>query len=268
MRVEGRAELGPVVGKHPGDGDTEATELAADAVEEPCRDLGVRRSEKHVADRPTGRGVDRGELPDLPDPFEVPDVEAVQGDQVTRTGREVTEPERAVSSVVGEQTGGRGSQLGERPDALTTPAELVTTQDLLHPTRRDLEPSRPSRRRNDELPTSGAPPPPRGVHRPPTPGSDSASPAVDGLWASTPRDRQSRPGVATDRTSCGSPRTCDTPPTRSFPGMFHDTHTPVIDDLIRGHGDGLLWLCGRNQRVHRRGHQMVDLQPQLVNWKT
>ena len=86
-------------------------------------------------DRPAGRGVDRGELPDRPDAFEVPDVEAVQGDQVTGTGREVTEPERAVSGVVGDQTGRRGGQLGERRDALTTPTEPVTVQDLLHPTR-------------------------------------------------------------------------------------------------------------------------------------
>jgi HNH endonuclease len=50
-------------------------------------------------------------------------------------------------------------------------------------------------------------------------------------------------------------------------GALHDTHTPVVDDLIRGHGDGLLQFFGRNQRVHRRRHQTVDLQPQPVNRK-
>ena len=73
----------------------ETTELADHPVEEPGGDVGVGGAEEHVTDRPAGRGVDRGELPHLPDAFEVPDVEAVQGDQVTGTGREVTEPERA-----------------------------------------------------------------------------------------------------------------------------------------------------------------------------
>jgi hypothetical protein len=49
--------------------------------------------------------------------------------------------------------------------------------------------------------------------------------------------------------------------------MLHDTHAPLIDDLCRGHGDGLLRLCERNQRVHRRGLPAADLQPQLVNRK-
>ena len=93
MGVEGVAELGAVVSEDAGDVHTEATEFADHQVEEPFRDVGVRRSEEHVADRPAGGGVDRGELPDLPDAFEVPDVEAVQGHQVTGTGREVTEPE-------------------------------------------------------------------------------------------------------------------------------------------------------------------------------
>ena len=40
--------------------------------------------------------MDRGELPDLPDAFQVADVEAVQCDQVTGAGGEVTEPERSL----------------------------------------------------------------------------------------------------------------------------------------------------------------------------
>ena len=55
---------------------------------------GVGRSEEHVHHREAGRGVHRGELPHRSDTFEVADVEAVEGDQVTGTGGEVTEPER------------------------------------------------------------------------------------------------------------------------------------------------------------------------------
>src|SRR3954468_22029071 len=140
MRVERCAELGSVVGEDTSDSNAEATQFADHEVEKPFRDVGVRRAEEHLADRPAGRGVDRGELPDLPDTFEVPDVEAVQGDQVTGAGREVTEPERAALRVVGHETGGRRGQLGERRNTFTSPAEVVTGQDLLHPTRRDQKP--------------------------------------------------------------------------------------------------------------------------------
>ncbi len=141
MSVESGPEFGTVVGEHPGDVNAKATQFADRQVDEAGCDVGVGRAEEHVADRVAGRGVDRGELPDLPDSFEVPDVEAVQGDQVTGPGREMAEPERALSSVVGDQTSGRCGQLRERTDALTTPAEAVTAQDLLHATRRDHKPA-------------------------------------------------------------------------------------------------------------------------------
>ena len=99
MGIEGGTELGSVVGEHAGDGHAEASEFGDDTVEEPFRDVGVGWAEEHFADRPSGGGVDRGELPDLPDPFEVPDVEAVEGDEVTGTSREVAEPERSLPCV-------------------------------------------------------------------------------------------------------------------------------------------------------------------------
>ena len=155
--IETGAELGTVVGEYAGDVDAEATKFGDHTVEEPGRDLGVRWAEEHFADRPSSRGVDRGELPHRPDTFEVPDIEAVQRDQVTRPGREVTEPERALPGIVSDETGRRCGQLCECPDALTTPTEAMTTEDLLDPTRRDLNPAgRTARRRNDELPMSDA----------------------------------------------------------------------------------------------------------------
>ena len=73
------------------------------------------RPDEHLADRPAGRGVDGGELPDRADAFEFADEEAVQGDQVTGPGGEVTEPERPLERVLGHQTAGRGGELREAP---------------------------------------------------------------------------------------------------------------------------------------------------------
>jgi hypothetical protein len=71
------------------------------------------------ADRIPGRGVDRGELPDRPDAFELADVEDVQGDQVTRAGGEVAESEQAILSVGGDDAGGGSGELGQRRDPLS-----------------------------------------------------------------------------------------------------------------------------------------------------
>ena len=65
--VERGAELGSVVGQDTGHPDPETTQFGDHPVEEPFRDLSVGRAEEHFADRPAGRGIDRGELPDLPD---------------------------------------------------------------------------------------------------------------------------------------------------------------------------------------------------------
>ena len=101
-------------GEHSADVHAKTPEFADHSVAEPGGDLSVRRTEEHVADREAGRGVDRGELPDLPDAFEVADVEAVQGDEVSRPRGEMTEPERSLASVVAHQACGRGGELGER----------------------------------------------------------------------------------------------------------------------------------------------------------
>jgi hypothetical protein len=72
MGIESGAELGSVVGEDTGDGHPQTTQFSDHAVEEPFRDVGVGRAEEHFADRPAGRGVDRGELPHFPHAFEVP----------------------------------------------------------------------------------------------------------------------------------------------------------------------------------------------------
>src|SRR6266571_4843339 len=139
--VEAGTELGAVVGEHPGDGDAELGEFADHSAQEPFRDLGVGRADEHLTDRPAGRGVDRGELPDRTDTFEFADVEAVQGHQVTGPGREVTEPERSLERRLGQKSGGRAGELRERGDALTASTQPVTAQQLLGTAAADLEAS-------------------------------------------------------------------------------------------------------------------------------
>jgi hypothetical protein len=103
VRVEAGTELGTIVGEHARDGDSEAAQLAQHPIEEPGGELGVRRPDEDLADRPAGRGVDRGELPHRPHPFEFAEVEAVEGDQVTGARREVTEPEQSLQRRLGDQ---------------------------------------------------------------------------------------------------------------------------------------------------------------------
>ena len=88
--------FGTVVGQHGSHGDAEPPVTADDVMQEPGGRRPVGDTEHDHDDRPAGRGVDRGELVDLPDAFEVPDVEAVDGDQVTGPGRPVAEPEQPV----------------------------------------------------------------------------------------------------------------------------------------------------------------------------
>jgi hypothetical protein len=75
-------------------------------------------------------GEDPGELG--PDAGELADTEGVQGDQVTRPGGDVAEPERAVLGWGGEDAGGRRGELGQGSHPLGLSAELVTPQELLH----------------------------------------------------------------------------------------------------------------------------------------
>src|SRR6266540_5146704 len=102
MTGERRAgEFGAVVGEHARDVHAEAAQLADRAVQEPGSDRRVGRTDEDLDDGPAGRGVDRGELPYRSDAFELADEEAVQGDQVTGVGGEVTEPERALERRLG-----------------------------------------------------------------------------------------------------------------------------------------------------------------------
>src|SRR5438477_5338739 len=249
-------ELGTVVGEDTGHSDPEAAELADHTADELLRDLGVARADEHLDDRPAGRGIDRGELPDRPDTFEFADEEAVQGDQITGPGGEMTEPERSLERIFGHESGGRGGELGERSDALATPAELVTVQDLLHPTRREREPlapkclgvaARTQRGSHDRFGEQFLDNParcrvrhrrhatPLGHQRIKAVHLNPVLPPIEGGAAHAEHSTRLR-HVRLGR-------------------MLHDMHTPLIDDLCWGHGDGLLRLCERNQRVHRRGPQ-------------
>ena len=81
-------------------------------------------------DRPTGRGVDGGQLVHLSDAFEMADVEAVDGDQVTRGRGEVAEPERVLLACrLGDEPGRRRGDRRGACDALIAPAETVLDQD-------------------------------------------------------------------------------------------------------------------------------------------
>src|SRR5665213_4471422 len=96
VRERLRDVFGTVIAQRATNGDTEAPVTADDVVDEPCGRVPVGDTEHDHDDRPAGRGIDRGELVDLPDAFEVPDVETVDRDQVTGPGRPVAEPEQPV----------------------------------------------------------------------------------------------------------------------------------------------------------------------------
>jgi len=92
-------------------------------------------------DRVAGGSVDRGELPDRPDAFELADIEGVQGDQIARAGGEVAEPERPLLGRSSQDAGRRGGELGEGGHPLGTAAELVTPEDLLDTRGRQAHPA-------------------------------------------------------------------------------------------------------------------------------
>jgi hypothetical protein len=56
--------------------------------------FGGDRTEHDRDDSPAGGDIDRGQLVDLADSFEVPDEKAVLGDQVAGRAGPVAEPER------------------------------------------------------------------------------------------------------------------------------------------------------------------------------
>jgi hypothetical protein len=74
-------------------------------------------------------------------PSGLADIEGVQGDQITRAGGEVAEPERPVLGRCGQDAGGRRGQLGQRSHPLGTSAEPVPAQELLHARGRQAHPT-------------------------------------------------------------------------------------------------------------------------------
>jgi len=65
-------------------------------------------------------------------PSGLADIEGVQGDQITRPGGEVAEPERAILGLGGHEAGGGRGQLGQRGHPLGPSAEPMAAQKLLH----------------------------------------------------------------------------------------------------------------------------------------
>ncbi|MDH5520326.1 MAG: hypothetical protein OEZ14_07325 [Acidimicrobiia bacterium] len=88
--------FGSIVTQDVGHGYPEAFHGAANLIDERNGHRRVDRSDHDPNDGPTGTGVDRGQLVDLADSFEMTDVEAVNGDQVARGAGPMTEPERFV----------------------------------------------------------------------------------------------------------------------------------------------------------------------------
>src|SRR5690606_1006649 len=109
VRAEALGEvLGAVVGRHRTHARAEAAVAAHDVVEEADRVGGGDRAQHDHHDRPAGRGVDGGELVHLANALQVPDVEAVDRDQVTGCGGVVAEPERfRFAGRFGDQPGRR-----------------------------------------------------------------------------------------------------------------------------------------------------------------
>jgi hypothetical protein len=134
-------ELGAVVGQHPGELDPDAGQPRSHVVDEADGVTGGLVASHQGADRIAGGGVDRRQLPDRPDTFELADIEGAQGDQITRPGGEVAEPERPILGRRGQDAGGRRGQLGQRSHPLGAAAEPVTPEDLLHARGRQAHPT-------------------------------------------------------------------------------------------------------------------------------
>jgi hypothetical protein len=134
-------ELGAVVGQHPGKLGPDAGQPFGDVVDEADGVPGRLVPGDQGTDRIAGGGIDRRQLPDRADALELANIEGVQSDQITRPGREVAEPKRAVLGVGGQDAGRRGGQLGEGSHPLGPTPQPMTSQDLLHPRRRQAHPT-------------------------------------------------------------------------------------------------------------------------------
>src|SRR5664279_4675264 len=99
--------LGSVVGEHGSDLDPVTTVEPEDVVDE-AHGVGMGdRSEHDHDDGPAGEDVDGSELVHLAHPLQLPDVEAVQADELARTPGGQAEPEELlVPGCVGQEAGG------------------------------------------------------------------------------------------------------------------------------------------------------------------
>ena len=210
-------------------------------------------TDDQLRDRPARRGVDRGELEDRADPFQLADGKGVEGDEIAWSGSEVAEPEGTVARLVGDEAGFCGGDLRERRDPLATVAEVVAEQHPLHararqhdlPLREVLEePSRPEGRARDGF------------------GEDDLD-DVHGCRVRLPggsaRLRHERGQSVTRGTVrpvvvalAGDP---EGPTARRHAvgaRVVEHADATVVDDLVQGHGGGLQFF-GRNLKTHHRG---------------
>ena len=259
---------GPVVGEDTVELDIDLGQADDDVVEEVGRSLGGLVADEEPANGPAGGGVDGSELPDGADPLQLADVEGVQGHQIPWSGGEVAEPEGPLLGLLGEQSALRCGDLGERSHPLAPSAELVAPEDLLHPRPRQhdapflegLEQTPGPEGRSgkgfgqhdlDDLGRCGVGHGGRAAalgheRRQPVAGG-SVAPAVEGGAA----DPEGATGLGD----------------RGLPGVVQHADSPVVDDLVKGHGGGLQF-CGRNQRVHHRDPlNGGPVPPQPVNRK-
>jgi hypothetical protein len=165
-----------------------------------------------AGDRIAGGGVDRGELPDRPDAFELADLEGVQGDQVAGPGGEVAEPERAVLGCSSQDAGRRGGELGEGGHALGAPAEPMPAADLLDAGGRQPHPAVGQGSTRRRAPMVGRATASASTASTWSGGLRSASPAAVGPWGAARPGRSAGPGRPSGhrwsarRRRCGRPR--------------------------------------------------------------
>ena len=230
----------------------------------------VHRAEHDGHDGPPGEDVDGGELVHLAHALQVPDVEAVQADQLTGTAGGQAEPEGlVVPGRLGHQTR-RGRRDGCRPgQPLRTSAQAVGHQVLLHGRLGDGE----------ALVTEAVgvlATPDGGLHdRQGQQGLDHVGGRGLGHLGRPSGLRHQGvesvavghvlplvvpgPGDAEDPTGLGH--------VPGSLGVFQHGDASLVDDLCWGHGDGLLVsLVGTKESI-AGPHLMVDVQPHPVDRK-